>query len=192
MNLCQMGPSDNTWVTTIFPFPFKQTVNGTIATQSSYTQRIHLKVFKIHSYTSKEALVSTRTILFLKNIWLHTEKKDTLLPLTRVEWNKTARCKNTESDSPTDVGFCKVGWGTGTKKYPDKTTFNIVKNHKIVASNQYLSGISLFWLVDHSSPASPPLPPLLHCFSNGWQEITSVMDNTAVRLKNWKSCQNHL
>ena len=44
MNLCQMGPSDNTWVTTIFPFPFKQTVNGTIANQSSYTQEIHLKV----------------------------------------------------------------------------------------------------------------------------------------------------
>ena len=43
-NLCKMGPSGNMWVTTIFPFPFKQTSNGTLATQSSYTQEIHLKV----------------------------------------------------------------------------------------------------------------------------------------------------
>ena len=39
-----MGPSDNTWVTTISPFPFKQTVNGTFANQSTYTQEIHIKV----------------------------------------------------------------------------------------------------------------------------------------------------
>ena len=39
-----MGPSGNTWVTTIFPFPFKQMVNGTLADQDSYTQEIHLKV----------------------------------------------------------------------------------------------------------------------------------------------------
>ena len=39
-----MGPSGNTWVTTIFPFPFKQAVNGTLADQDSYTQEIHLKV----------------------------------------------------------------------------------------------------------------------------------------------------
>ena len=39
-----MGPSGNMWVTTIFPFPFKQAVNGTFANQSAYTQEIHLKV----------------------------------------------------------------------------------------------------------------------------------------------------
>ena len=41
----KMGPSGNTWITTIFPFPFKKAANGTFATQSSYTQEIHLKVF---------------------------------------------------------------------------------------------------------------------------------------------------
>ena len=59
-----MGPSEDTWITTNYPFPFKQAinqaktcknlsktsflldqvVNGTIGTQSSYTQEIHMKV----------------------------------------------------------------------------------------------------------------------------------------------------
>ena len=43
--LLKIGPSDNTWITTISPFPFKQTVNGTFASQSSYTQEIHIKVY---------------------------------------------------------------------------------------------------------------------------------------------------
>ena len=41
----KLGPSGSTWVTTTFPFPFKQAVNGTLASQSSYTQEIHLKVY---------------------------------------------------------------------------------------------------------------------------------------------------
>ena len=41
----KIGPADSTWVTTISPFPFKQTVNGTFASQSSYTQEIHIKVY---------------------------------------------------------------------------------------------------------------------------------------------------
>ena len=39
-----MGPSNNTWVTTMIPFPYEQWVNGTLASQSSYTQEIHFKV----------------------------------------------------------------------------------------------------------------------------------------------------
>ena len=45
----KLGPSGNMWVTTIFPFPFKQAVNGTFANQSAYTQKIHLKVSFLHS-----------------------------------------------------------------------------------------------------------------------------------------------
>ena len=45
----KMGPSGNMWVNTIFPFPFKQPVNGTFANQSAYTQEIHLKVSFLHS-----------------------------------------------------------------------------------------------------------------------------------------------
>ena len=32
-------------------------------------------------------------------------------------------------------------------------------------------------MADHGSPSGPSLPPLLHCFSNGWQHIISVMDD---------------
>jgi hypothetical protein len=41
-----VGPSNNTWVTTTIPFPYEQWVNGTLASQSSYTQEIHFKVDK--------------------------------------------------------------------------------------------------------------------------------------------------
>ena len=87
MKLCKMGPSDNTWVTTIFPFPFKQAANGTLATQSSYTQEIHLKVFTIHSCTC----------VFNTN---------------RVEWYITAKCKR----FPKNMGFWRVGSETWTKE----------------------------------------------------------------------------